>query len=85
MPAQRRRDGQPCHWQRRIGTHRHRRDQVGTDTLHNIEGVIGSAFADLLTGDGNFFNTFRGGGGNDTINGGFGLDNAKYSDATGTE
>jgi RTX calcium-binding nonapeptide repeat (4 copies)/Cadherin domain len=56
---------------------------VGTDTLHNIEGVIGSAFADLLTGDGNFFNTFRGGGGNDTINGGFGLDNAEYGDATG--
>jgi len=54
-----------------------------TETLHNIEGVIGSAFADLLTGDGNFFNTFRGGGGNDTINGGFGLDNAEYGDATG--
>ena len=45
----------------------------GTDTLISIENLIGSAFADHLTGnDGN--NTLRGGAGADTLNGGGGID-----------
>lgn len=38
----------------------------GTDTLSNIDAVIGSAFNDLLIGDGNA-NTFLGGAGADTL------------------
>lgn len=45
----------------------------GTDTLTGIEHVIGSPFADLLTGDGNA-NSLSGGGGNDTLSGGAGDD-----------
>jgi Ca2+-binding RTX toxin-like protein len=45
----------------------------GADTLLNIEGVIGSAYDDVLTGDANA-NTLEGGGGNDTLNGGDGAD-----------
>jgi Ca2+-binding RTX toxin-like protein len=56
---------------------------AGNDTLVNIEGVIGSAFADTLSGGNYFFETFRGGAGNDTINGNGGNDNADYSDAAG--
>jgi Ca2+-binding RTX toxin-like protein len=57
---------------------------VGSDTLNHIEGVIGSASVDSLSGGANaFFETFRGGNGNDTINGRGGFDNAEYSDATG--
>jgi hypothetical protein len=55
---------------------------VGTDVLRNNEGVIGSAFADTLNGGNNFFETFRGGAGNDAITGNGGLDNAEYTDAT---
>lgn len=56
---------------------------AGNDTLRNIEGVIGSKFADTLSGGKYFFETFRGGGGNDAIDGKGGEDNADYSDATG--
>ncbi len=57
---------------------------VGTDILRNIEGAIGSNLGDTLNGGNNFFETFRGRGGNDTINGGGGLDNAEYTDAAST-
>ena len=46
---------------------------AGTDTLANIETLIGSAFNDTLTGN-NSANTINGGGGNDTINGREGVD-----------
>jgi Ca2+-binding RTX toxin-like protein len=43
------------------------------DTLSGIENVVGSAFNDVLTGDGNA-NTLTGGAGNDTLAGGIGAD-----------
>jgi len=46
---------------------------AGLDTLSNIEGLIGSDFADTLTGDAND-NTLDGGKGIDTLNGGAGDD-----------
>ena len=46
---------------------------LGTDTYSNMEGVIGSDFNDLLTGNASD-NEIRGGLGNDTINGGLGND-----------
>jgi len=53
----------------------------GTDTLTSIENVIGSGYADTLTGNsGN--NILTGGAGNDTLNGGGGTDTASYSGAT---
>ena len=46
---------------------------LGTDTYSNMEGVIGTAFADTLTGSsGN--DILRGEGGNDTLNGAGGND-----------
>ena len=55
----------------------------GVDTLSGFEGIIGSAFDDVLTGDDgdpNTFssNTFIGGGGNDRIDGGGGHDIVYY-------
>jgi Ca2+-binding RTX toxin-like protein len=55
---------------------------AGTDTLRNIEGLVGSGYADQLTGDdaanklfGYYGNdTLRGGGGDDTLDGGQGDD-----------
>ncbi|MFC0588252.1 beta strand repeat-containing protein [Novosphingobium aquiterrae] len=41
---------------------------LGTDTYSNFEGVIGTAFADTLTGS-NSHDELRGGSGNDTISG----------------
>ena len=46
---------------------------AGRDTLIGIEGVIGSAFADTLTGDANA-NRLEGGGGNDVLKGAAGSD-----------
>ncbi|MRR50604.1 MAG: DUF4347 domain-containing protein, partial [Rhodocyclaceae bacterium] len=43
------------------------------DQLHNISGIIGSAFDDTLTGDA-ADNVLKGGAGNDTLNGGLGND-----------
>jgi Ca2+-binding RTX toxin-like protein len=48
-----------------------------TDTLSNIRGVWGGAGADVLTG-GNLDEYFRGNAGNDTIDGGGGMDIADY-------
>ena len=48
------------------------------DTLISIENLIGSGYADFLTGNsGN--NVFRGGGGADALTGGGGIDTADYS------
>lgn len=51
------------------------------DTFNSIENLIGSRYADTLTGDGNA-NVIRGGGGIDTINGGGGADSL-YAGAPG--
>jgi Ca2+-binding RTX toxin-like protein len=56
--------------------------QAGADTLIGIENIVGSAFADSLTGDGND-NVFRPAAGNDTLNGGGGSNTVDYSDAPG--
>ncbi len=55
----------------------------GNDTLRNIESIIGSQFDDVLTGNSEN-NGFNAGRGNDTLNGGAGIDTAFYSDATGS-
>jgi Ca2+-binding RTX toxin-like protein len=49
----------------------------GTDTLSGLEGVVGSRFDDVLTG-GDANNTFQAEDGNDTIDGGGGLDFASF-------
>ena len=55
---------------------------MGTDTLSGIEGVLGSAFADTLVGDGNN-NVIDGGSGNinDVLTGGAGNDTVSYASA----
>jgi hypothetical protein len=55
--------------------------QGGADTLWNIENLNGSAFSDILAGDGNN-NVLKGGAGNDGLYGGSGSDTADYSTAT---
>ena len=63
---------------------------VGTDTLENLENVVGSNFDDSLVGDGlnNTLNgsegndTLKGGAGDDELIGGDGTDTADFSDAT---
>ena len=54
---------------------------AGSDTLSEIEEVIGSTSGDVLTGDG-AANVLRGGGGADTLNGGGGADRL-YAGAPG--
>jgi Ca2+-binding RTX toxin-like protein len=57
---------------------------LGTDTLSNIQNLIGSAYSDTLIGDGGN-NILRGGAGDDMLDGGpGGSDTADYSDATGS-
>ncbi|WP_088285346.1 calcium-binding protein [Ideonella sp. A 288] len=66
--------------------------QDGTDTFANIEGVLGSGFGDSLVGgvvangtvqtDFSVTELFRGGGGDDTIDGGQGYDIADYRSST---
>jgi Ca2+-binding RTX toxin-like protein len=46
---------------------------AGSDTLSGIESILGSAFADNLTGDAGH-NALTGGLGNDTLSGDFGFD-----------
>ncbi|MEP7300972.1 MAG: calcium-binding protein [Caldimonas sp.] len=56
--------------------------QGGTDTLSNIEGVRGGAFADTLIGGNaanNALEVFVGAAGNDSINGGSGYDRVDYN------
>ena len=48
----------------------------GTDTLLSIENVVGSAFDDAITGDGND-NSLIGSSGNDTLTAGDGADNLR--------
>ncbi|NWL80573.1 RTX toxin, partial [Pseudomonas taiwanensis] len=55
---------------------------LGQDTYLNMEGVIGSAFGDTLTGS-NGNDVLRGAAGNDRLNGGAGADLLDLSDATG--
>ncbi|WP_268934368.1 calcium-binding protein [Sphingobium yanoikuyae] len=53
---------------------------AGNDTLSDFENVIGSAFADVLTGnDGN--NVLAGLAGDDILSGGAGIDTASYEQA----
>ena len=53
----------------------------GTDFLSNFENLLGSAFNDTLTGDGNA-NIIEGGAGNDILDGGAGNDTAGYAGAS---
>jgi len=55
----------------------------GFDNFVGIEGVIGSWLDDVLTGSSAFAEYFKGGGGNDLIDGGLGFDRAEYAGATG--
>ncbi len=56
---------------------------VGTDTLVRIEGVVGSAFNDTMTG-GSGNDGFMGVGGNDSIDGGTGVDTVYYDKTSST-
>ena len=53
---------------------------AGSDTVSGFENVVGSAFNDTLTGDGNA-NVMEGGLGDDIINGGAGTDTVSYASA----
>ena len=55
---------------------------LGNDTLSGIENLIGSAYDDFLTGDGND-NVLRASKGHDHLDGGAGNDTADFSDAPG--
>ncbi|MFM1887602.1 MAG: hypothetical protein RL026_2759 [Pseudomonadota bacterium] len=54
---------------------------AGSDTVTGFENLVGSAFNDTLSGDGNA-NVLEGGLGNDVINGQGGTDTVSYSRAT---
>src|SRR5436190_14289111 len=58
-------------------------DGAGTDTLSSIENLVGSAYADTLTGDSGD-NVLVGGSGNDALNGGAGNDTLDGGDGTDT-
>ncbi len=51
------------------------------DAYKDMEGVIGTNFADVINGSSSG-DKIRGGGGNDTIDGGLGVDILDFSDAT---
>jgi Ca2+-binding RTX toxin-like protein len=53
----------------------------GTDTLSNIENVVGSALDDVITGN-DAVNILNAGAGADTLDGGAGFDFAAYTNAT---
>src|SRR5439155_14293186 len=52
----------------------------GNDSLTSIEGISGSPFTDILTGDANN-NSINGRGGNDTIDGGAGSDTINFANS----
>ena len=54
------------------------------DTLTDIENLIGSAFVDTLTGDGND-NILEGGAGGDEITGGGGINTVSYASSKNTD
>ena len=55
---------------------------IGTDSIIQIENIIGGSGNDIITGDaGN--NVIRGGAGDDTIDGGAGMDTAEFSGTFG--
>ena len=57
----------------------------GSDVLLNIEGVLGSAYGDVLIGGNtasDALEVFRGNGGDDTIDGGSGTDRVDYTGST---
>lgn len=54
---------------------------AGNDQISNFNGVIGSAFSDTLIGSAFANEAFEGRGGDDTIDGGAGLDRARYNNA----
>jgi len=56
-------------------------DGVDVDSFINIENLVGSAFGDTLTGDGND-NILTGGAGADHLNGGGGIDTASFANAS---
>jgi VCBS repeat-containing protein len=56
-------------------------DLGNNDTYFNMEGVIGTALGDTLTGSSSN-DIIRGGGGNDTLSGGSGTDLIDFSDGT---
>lgn len=53
---------------------------AGSDTIANVENLIGSTFNDTLTGNGSA-NVIEGGAGNDAINGAGGTDTVSYEHA----
>jgi Ca2+-binding RTX toxin-like protein len=53
---------------------------AGSDSITNFENIIGSAFNDTLTGDGNS-NLIEGGAGADLLTGGLGNDTASYANS----
>ena len=55
----------------------------GNDTLYGIENVLGTNYADIITGDGNI-NILGGGAGDDTINGGANNDTLYGGDGNDT-
>lgn len=52
----------------------------GSDTITNVENVVGSNYNDTLVGDANA-NTIQGGAGNDILTGGAGIDTFKWASA----
>jgi Ca2+-binding RTX toxin-like protein len=52
---------------------------TGTDTLSNIEGVVGSMFDDTIVGSDGQMEVFIGGAGSDDIDGGDGYDRVDYT------
>jgi len=53
---------------------------IGTDTLLDIENLVGGAGDDILTGNA-YSNLLEGGAGNDTLDGGWGTDTVSFSGA----
>ena len=63
-----------------LGTSTYSGSDAQGDVLSSIENLIGSAWADVLTGDG-AENVIEGGAGADTLEGGAGTDTLSYADS----